>query len=127
MGYALPNDKRTAQIVFESVTYMNILAKIGPSGFVLILCMFSWVIYRLQAAEASRGPTALCLILAARIINPIVDGFSISLSTSSAVGQLNTVISFLLLGLAFLEIILIGKKEPWKPMDKLILGSIFAK
>jgi len=126
LGYALPNDKRTAQIVFESVTYMNILAKIGPSGFVLILCMFSWVIYRLQAAEASRGPTALCLILAARIINPIVDGFSISLSTSSAVGQLNTVISFLLLGLAFLEIILIGKKEPWKPMDKLILGSIFA-
>jgi hypothetical protein len=104
---------------------MSVFTKIGPIGFIVLLSTFAWILFRIQASEDSRGATALCLIIFARIANPVIDGFSISLASASSFGQLNTVFSFILLSLAFLEVILIRQKKAWGFLDKVILISLF--
>jgi len=104
---------------------MGIISKIGPLELSFILFLAVLFFYRLQAAPESRAATALVFILLSRFGASFINGFAVSESTKSAIGQLDTVFAYLMLAFAFLEVLLLKHVNKWESTDLWILASLF--
>jgi hypothetical protein len=103
---------------------MTLISKIGPLEFSVIACLGALLLYRIQAAPESRVATALVFIFLARFASSFINGFSISDSTEAILGQLDTVFSFIMLGFAFLEVLLLKHVQKWRRPDLWILSGL---
>ena len=103
---------------------MGIISKIGPLELSLIFFFGVLLLYRIQAASESRAATALVFIFSARFGSSFIAGFSISESTKSLLGELDTVFSYLMLAFALLEVLLLKHATNWKSSDLWVLVGL---
>ena len=104
---------------------MALISKIGPLELSLISFLGVLTLYRIQAAPASRVATGLVFIFTARFGASFINGFAISDATKASLGELDTVFAYVMLGFAFLEVLLLKHEKKWSSYDlALALGVL---
>ena len=105
---------------------MSLIAQLGLLGWSSVFTFACLGIYRFQARPESRAGIAVLYIFVLRMGTPILDGFSISTATKSALGQLNTIFAYIFLALAFFEVVTSKKVMKWRGKDYFVLIGLFA-
>jgi hypothetical protein len=94
------------------------------SGMVLVFSSLALLISRLLAKSNTRSSAGLSFVVLAYVGGIILNGFEISHASKGFLGQLNTVFSFLMLGFALLETLLLDHIERWRRSDWFILIGV---
>lgn len=91
-----------------------------------VLFIFTFIFFRLMSPSDSRSASAVLFIFVAIIGNPIIQGFSFSRDNPLGIGELNTIFSYLMLALAFMETLLQKRNRLFCTASRIILFGLFS-
>jgi len=102
---------------------MNLIAKVGLPGLAAILIILIYLLtLSLRVTEANYAPI---LIIASKLLNQIVGGFPFSNSLGSIFGDANTVLTYTLLSLAFIDAFFFRTRYRWPRSNLFIFLGLY--
>jgi hypothetical protein len=101
----------------------EIFTKIGFPGLIVILFIVVYL-FSLRLREKAAN-YALMFILASKLLNQIVGGFTFSANFGSVFGEVNTVLTYLLLALAFSEAFFFKGEFRWPKSNHYVFIGLY--